>query len=63
MTKRLLDEKNYRDSLGAALVLTSCVVLVALALWAPVARVQLIDSGLPTLLAVATICLTPKRPS
>jgi hypothetical protein len=60
MTKRPRDEENDRNSLGVALVLTGCVVLVALALWAPVARVQLIDSGLPAILAVATFCLTAK---
>jgi hypothetical protein len=61
MTKRPRYEKNRRNSPGVALALMSCGVLVALAMWAPVARVQLIVSGLPTMLAIATVCLTSKR--
>lgn len=62
MTKRPRNDKNHRNSLGVTLVLIGCVVLLAMALWAPVARVQLIDSGLPAMLTIATVCLTTKRP-
>jgi hypothetical protein len=57
MTMSRLNDTNHRDSLGMTPVLTGCAVLVALALWVPVARVQLIDSGLPAMFIIVTVCL------
>jgi hypothetical protein len=61
MTNRRPSGELPTGPLVVALVMTGCCALVALALWAPVARAQLILSGLPAIMAMAAVWLNPKR--
>jgi hypothetical protein len=48
--------------LTSALIVAACCALVWVAIWAPIARAQLILSTLPGMAAIAAIWMSPRRP-
>jgi Flp pilus assembly protein TadB len=54
MEKKCTVGERRLDLLVAALVAVACCAIVVIALWVPVARAQLILSGLPGVITVVT---------
>jgi hypothetical protein len=51
--KRTLDESRL-DLLASALVAAGCCTIIAVVLWVPIARAEVILSGLPGVITIVT---------
>jgi hypothetical protein len=61
MEKKCTANERRLDLLVAALAAVGCCAVIAIALWVPAARAQLILSGLPGVMTMATARLTQQR--
>ena len=60
--KKRSSSRRRPGPFASALIAAVCCGVVVIALWAPVARAQLILSELPVLVAIATAWFRPQRP-
>jgi drug/metabolite transporter (DMT)-like permease len=61
MAKKRTVGEQRPGPLAPALIAAGCFTVIAIALWAPVARAQLILSTLPALIAIAATWFRPRR--